>query len=194
MRRSTRSIMCLGALLCLGLAAPVTTAMDGGNATVSFGQWQTDPPLDRFDNLSPRLRNNHQLIPNKVKIKAGGAVNFIIGGFHNPIVYDVGTQPEDIDVNDTIPTTGTPAGVLLINDPTNRIYRGQDPSLQPLLQPSTFPGHDQTEPLIVSTQDRVEVVLFPKPGTYLVICGVRAHFVNDGMFGFVKVRPADDDD
>jgi plastocyanin len=192
MKHSTLSIICLVAILCIGLAAPLAMADDGrrASATVSFGQWQTDPPLDRFDNLSPRNRNNHQLIPHKVKIKAGGAVNFIIGGFHNPIIYDVGTQPEDIDVNDTIPTTGTPAGVPLINDPTNRIYRGQDPSLQPLLQPSTFPGPDQ----IVSTQDRVEVVVFPKPGTYLVICGVRPHFVNDGMFGFVKVRPADDDD
>jgi hypothetical protein len=54
MRRSTRSSMCLG------LAAPVVIAMEGGTATVSFGQWQTGPPeLNRFPNMSPRDRNNH---------------------------------------------------------------------------------------------------------------------------------------
>ena len=184
MRRSTLSIMCLVAMLCLGLAASLAMAGDGplANATVSFGQWQTDPPLDRFPNLSPRDRNNHELIPNEVTIKAGGAVNFIIGGFHHPIVYDNGTQPEDIKtvvgVNTTPSTGPTPSPPAnLINDPTNRIYRGLDPSLQPLDRSGEF------------GQDRVEVVYFPKPGTYLVICGVRGHFVNDGMFGFVTVLP-----
>src|SRR6267378_597896 len=107
MRHSTLSIMYLVAMLCLGLAAPLAMADDGhqASATVSFGQWQTGPAagpppvleLDRFPNLSPRLRNNHQLIPNEVTIKAGGSVNFIIGGFHHPIVYDgEETQPDDI--------------------------------------------------------------------------------------------------
>src|SRR5215510_3251925 len=122
MRRSTLSIMCLVAVLCLGRATPVVMAQDG-NATVSFGQWQTGPApgpppvleLDRFPNLSPRLRNNHQLIPNDVTIKAGGSVNFIIGGFHHPIVYDDGTRPTDIDVNSTITTTGpTPSPAVVL--------------------------------------------------------------------------------
>jgi len=119
------------------------------------------------------------LIPNQVTIKAGGAVNFIIGGFHQPIVYGDGTKSTDINVDDTILTTGqtpTPA-VPLINDATDRIYRGLDPSLQPLDRSGAF------------GQDRVEVVHFSTPGTYLVICGIRGHFVNDRMFGFVKVLP-----
>jgi plastocyanin len=154
--------------------------MRSANATVSFGSWQTEPPLDRFPNQSPRERNEHQLIPHEVTIKAGGAVNFIISGFHQPIAYDDGTQPEDIDVNTTTTTTGpTPSpAVVLIDDATNRIYRGLDPSLQPL---------DRSG--VAFLQDRVEVVYFPKPGTYLVICGVRGHFVNDGMFGVVTVLP-----
>ena len=191
MRRSTLSIMCLVAMLCLGLAAPLAMADDGrqASATVSFGQWQTGPAagpppvleLDRFPNLSPRTRNNHQLIPNEVTIKAGGSVNFIIGGFHQTIVYDDGTQPEDIktvvDVNTTVTRGPNPfPAVVLIDDPTNRIYRGLDPSLQPLDLSGAF------------GQDRVEAVFFPKPGIYLVICGVRGHFVNDGMFGFVHVE------
>ena len=137
------------------------------NANVSFGQWPTDPPLDRFPNLgAPGKPNGHQLIPNEVKIKAGGTVNFIIAGVHLVLVYDDGTQPGAINANLLVPGSVPPG---LIDDPANRIYRGLDPRLFP--------------------QDRVEVVQFSKPGTYLVICGVRPHFVNDQMFGFVKVLP-----
>jgi uncharacterized cupredoxin-like copper-binding protein len=56
----------------------------------------------------------------------------------------------------------------LIADPNRRVYRGLDPSLQPA--------------------DRVEVVHFAEPGTYLVICGVLPHF-QAGMYGFVRVLP-----
>ena len=137
------------------------------NATVSFGAWPAaEPPpggLDRFAGTgAPTLPNVHQLIPHEVKIKAGGSVNFIISGFHNVIVYDDGTQPDDI--NTTLLIDG-----LLINDPNRRIYRGLDPGLPAL-----------------ALQESTEVVQFPKPGTYLVICGVLPHF-NDGMFGFVRV-------
>jgi len=192
MKHSRLSIGCIVALLFVGLVVPLVTADDHrrANATVSFGSWQTDPPLDRFDNLSPIARNHHELIPNEVTIRAGGTVNFIVSGFHEPTVYDDGTQPGDIrtDAAHTILSTGTPNVVPLINDPFRRIYRGQDPSLQPLLQPSTL-GHGP-----VSSQDRVEVVFFPKPGTYLVICSVRPHFVNDHMFGFVRVLPKEQED
>jgi hypothetical protein len=199
MRRSTRSNICLVALLFIGLAAPVAMADQDhqANATVSFGAWQTGPvedtpvlELDRFPNLSPRDRNEHQLIPHRVKIKAGGAVNFIIGGFHQPIVYDDGTKRKDIlpDANPDALTTGpTPSpAVRLIDDPANRIYRGLDPSLQPEDRSGAVPP--------AFLQDRVEVVFFPKPGNYLVICGIRGHFVNDGMFGFVNVLPAKDEE
>ena len=137
------------------------------NATVSFGEWM--PPVDRYPNLSPQAANHHELIPKTVKIKAGGTVNYIIAGLHQVIVYDDGTQPGTINTALIRPTTGVPPGVPLINDPNRRIYAGLDPSLQ--------------------TRDRVEVVHFPDPGTYLVICGVRPHFVNDHMFGFVRVLP-----
>jgi plastocyanin len=177
MRRSTLSIICLVAMLFFGLVAPLAMADDRGpaNATVSFGAWQTDPPLDRFPNFSSGARNQHQLFPQEVTIKAGGAVNFIASGLHQLIVYGAGTQPGDIDVNDLIESTGPqpPDPVELINDETNRIYRGPDPSQYP--------------------RDRVEAVFFPNPGTYLVICGVRDHFVEDGMFGFVTVLPKGED-
>src|SRR6476620_9482370 len=55
------------------------------NATVSFGGWMTDVPIDRFPNADatqfPRTRNHHRLTPEIARIKAGRTVNFIIGGF-----------------------------------------------------------------------------------------------------------------
>jgi len=139
------------------------------SATVSFGQWQTTPPLDRFPSVSDRTRNQHQLTPGEVTIKAGGSVNFIIAGFHHVVVYGDGTQPSDINTALTV-SVSVPPGPPLINDPTNRVYRGLDPSARS------------------GVQDRVEVVHFAERGTYLVICGVLPHFV-DGMVGYVKVLP-----
>jgi hypothetical protein len=182
MKRLRLSILFAMAILAIGITtylvmareshpghASSSPALDGplSNATVSFGEWMT--PVDRFPNASPPAANHHELIPQIATIKAGGTVNFIIAGFHQPTVYADGTQPEDINTALTVPPTGNPAGPPLINDPTNRIYRGLDPSLQP--------------------RDRVEVVHFANPGTYLVICGVFTHFVNDRMFGFVRVLP-----
>jgi len=181
MTRLRLSIFCAVAIFAIGLTTYFATArerhsghasrspaLDGplSNATVSFGEWMT--PVDRFPNVSPATANHHELIPQIATIKAGGTVNFIIAGFHNINVYADGTQPEDINTTMTVPVTQQP-GPPLINDPNNRIYRGLDPSLQP--------------------RDRVEVVHFANPGTYLVICGVFPHFVNDRMYGFVKALP-----
>jgi plastocyanin len=105
------------------------------------------------------------VIPSEVTIKAGGAVNFVISGFHEPVVYAAGTRPGDIDTNLFVP----PPPVALIDDPMNQIYRGLDPRTQ--------------------SQDRVEAVRLDAPGRYLVICAVHPHFVVDGMFGFVQVLP-----
>jgi hypothetical protein len=100
------------------------TQVDGplASATISFGQWQTDPPFDRFPAI------NETLI-----IEA---------------------------------TPGPPPFPGFIDDPNNRIYRGNDPRLLP--------------------QDRVEVITFAEKGTYLVVCAVVPHFA-DRMHGFVKV-------
>jgi len=156
-------------------------------ATVSFGAWASG--INRRPNLGAAagLANNiHALIPNEVKIKAGGTVNFIIAGFHLVVVYDDGTQPGDINTAILVPPTNAPAPPL-INDATNRIYRGIDPTILPLLQgpPQQGPVGPPAQPVL---QDRVEVVHFPNPGTFLVICGVLPHF-NEGMVGYVKVVP-----
>lgn len=160
--------LAIALLVCL-CGSQAWAANPNESATVSFGLWMSSPPLDRFPNSSPtRFRNNHAVVPNIVTIKAGGSVNFIISGLHNIAVYADGTEPEDIDTTAVVNTTGTPDDVPIIDDATNRIYRGLDPTLQPI--------------------DRVEVVEFLTPGTYLVICGIRPHFLG-GMYGYVRVLP-----
>jgi plastocyanin len=151
------------------------TQVDGplSQITVSFGQWRTDfdPPLDRFPIVAPattnRQANNHKLIPYVATIKAGGAVNFLISGTHQILIYDNGTQLADVSSANVVgATAGPPPFPGFVDDPNHRIYRG----LNPLPLP----------------QDRAEAVTFPNKGTYLVVCGVLPHFL-EGMHGFVKV-------
>jgi plastocyanin len=184
MKRLRISILCAVAVLGIGLGTYLVLANDEhahkknvsaasadsgplSNATVSFGSWRT--PLDRFTAVPPPSANNHEVTPQIATIKAGGTVNFIISGLHQVIVYDNGTQPGDIDATQLTPPA--PPLPQLITDANNRIYRGLDP-----------------RPLFPATLDRVEVVNFANPGTYLVICGVLPHF-QVGMYGFVKVLP-----
>lgn len=146
--------------------------LDGplASAVINFGQWRTDPPLDRFANAPPPPPvNSHGVLPSKVKIRAGGSVSFIISGLHQILVYGPGVKPPDINVAAVTPSTGNPAGVPLIDDGNNRVYRGPDPSL-------------------LGTFDRVESVHFATRGRYLVICGVLPHF-QEGMFGYINVLP-----
>jgi plastocyanin len=162
-----------------GLAAPVLAAgqhdhgdtVDGplANIDVSFGQWHTSPPLDRFPNLNPITGNVHKLIPFEAKIKAGGTVNFIISGFHLVTVYGPGTDFDDISTAVLTPIPGAPMGFPpIVDDPVNRVYRG--------LSPFGLP------------QDRVEAVNFANPGRYLAVCTFLPHFL-DKMFGHITVLP-----
>jgi hypothetical protein len=69
------------------------------DATVSFGLWQPDPPLDRFaGNPAMGAGNHHEVIPNVSRInisrKDSGGVNFIISGNHVVAIYDDGTRPD----------------------------------------------------------------------------------------------------
>ena len=149
------------------------------NATVSFGAWPmgtVTEPLDRMGTpFAPIAPNVHALLPQTVTIKEGGSVNFVLAGFHQVLVYAPGTKPEDINTSVLLPIPMAPAVVGLIDDSTNRIFRGLDP--RAVNTPAT--------PNLLF-QDRVEVVGFSTSGTYLVICSVNVHFA-DGMFGWVKV-------
>lgn len=48
------------------------------------------------------------------------------------------------------------------------------------------------QPTPFNGSNRQESVSFSEPGTYLVICNVRQHFL-DGMFAFVEVVPPDEE-
>jgi len=143
-------------------------------ATVGFGAWRTDLSLDRFPNVSVGTANSHAVSPYQATIKAGGSVAFVISGLHQILVYGPDVRPESINAHLTRPSTGTPSGTPLINDPANRVYGGLDPSTQP--------------------RERTEVVNFHAEGKYLVICGVQSHFVDNNMYGWVRVLPADTED
>jgi plastocyanin len=152
-------------------------------ASMSFGAWRTnvDPPTDRHvsPQSSPAI-NWHPVTPHHVTIKAGGTVSFVIAGLHQIAVYDNGIQPSDINAS-----LSAPDAPNLIDDPNGRLYRGLNPI--PLRTPISV----GTPPTIqhVVLRDRVEVLHFANSGTYLVICTVRSHFVNDQMWGWVKVLP-----
>jgi plastocyanin len=176
-----RSLIPVIAIFCLCANAGIAASADvedsrrsagAPSVTISFGQWETDPPLDRLNaNPAGGAGNNHELIPDIVTIEAGGAVNFVISGLHNVQIFDDGTKPDDIRTTVPPPLAGMGGGI--IDDSNKRIYRGWDPN--------PIPNNFQ--------RDRVEAVHFAEPGRYLVICGVVNHFVNDRMYGFVRVLP-----
>jgi plastocyanin len=105
-----------------------------------------------------------------VKIKAGGTVNYIISGLHQVQVYAPGTTVDHLlaasaGAGGTVPLgPGLPP---VLNVAEGRVFRG-------IVNPGT--------------PDRVEVVHFPQPGTYLVVCGILPHLV-EGMYGWVRVLP-----
>jgi hypothetical protein len=194
MKRSILSMIGILTFCGIGLIASSAMAIDGplANATVSFGQWESDPPLDRLlGDPAMGVGNNHEMIPQTATIKEGGSVSFIISGGHVVAVYDDGTQPGDIgsaiEPNCAFPlpasgitvpcspvnAAGAPVAGGILSDSDGRIYRG------------AF--------LNLVRRDGVEAVQFSKPGTYLVICARKNHFtpLTGGfeMFGFVKVLP-----
>jgi hypothetical protein len=93
-----------------------------------------------------------------------------IAGFHQIFVYNPGVEAADINV----PPSGT-----FINDTGNLYFQGILPAGGPPATPAT------TNPS--NAQNRVEPVLFTTPGTYLVICNVRGHFLG-GMYAYVVVE------
>ena len=186
---STRTLSIVGvvAVIFIGLAAPLAMAQPAALLSVplAFGRG--------LNTAQAGNSVNHVILPDEINLKQGGVVHFLVAGFHQPVVYKPGTEPEDIFV---------PAAGLFINDATNRFYQGINPAGGPLNTPATpiVPGDIRS-----NASNRVESVSFPasegvvggmvvspkaEPGVYLVICNVRAHFL-DGMFAFVRVLKHD---
>jgi hypothetical protein len=135
----------LASMVVAGAAAPAMAAQDQGhahdpldgplaNATVSFGQWRFGQ--DRVAvNPPPPPANGHAVLPFTATVKAGGAVNFIIAGLHQIVVYGPGKQPGDVNLDPATflpdPTPGPPPFPPLINDPELRVYRGPATAVPP---------------------------------------------------------------
>ena len=147
---------------------------DGLSVTVAFGFG-----LNTLPAVEPSAPNNH-ILPPDVKVRQGGVVHFLMSGFHMATVYKPGTEPEDI----VVPPSGTFISDPTIVPPSNVFYFGINPQGGPLNTPAT------TNPF--NGSNRQESVSFSEPGTYLVICNVRQHFL-DGMFAFVEVVPPDEE-
>ena len=97
MKRSTWSTMCLVAMLCIGLAAPLVMA-DGGKHRNKHRDKHEDEDkrlsvqaaFGRGLNTAPGNPVNHVILPNQIKVNQGGVVNFIMSGFHQVVVYKPG--------------------------------------------------------------------------------------------------------
>ena len=129
-------------------------------------------------NTIPPLSNpeNHHVIPEAIHVKTGGVVNFVVAGFHQIFVYNPGVRPWDI----VVPQSGT-----FVDDLRNLYYQG--------IVPAGGSGNIPVTTNPSNAQNRVEPVYFSQPGTYLVICNVRGHFLT-GMYAWVVVsdHPGDD--
>jgi plastocyanin len=126
------------------------------SVTVAFGAG--------LNTAQPGNAANHHVVPARIKVKAGGVVNFAVAGFHQIYVYLPGRAAEDIVV---------PGAGLFVNDLTGLYYAGLSPVGA---APEGFSN----------AMNRVESVSFSEPGVYLVICNVRGHFL-DGMYAYVEV-------
>jgi hypothetical protein len=163
-------------------------------AVVSFGQWDADParPFDRHPidtETGRRTRNIHQVLPFEVAVDAGGAVTFLISGVHQILIYAGRTLAEVQAGFEAAPNPVENPKILPPNPPglvqytPDRVYRGLNPfALQYL--PLASPPPDTPNNLVI---DRIESVNFKEPGRYLVVCGVRPHFL-EGMHGYVTVH------
>lgn len=172
MKHSMLAMVCVMTAITPGLTARSEAKNDGNNklsVIVAFGAG--------LNTATPNNPPNHHVLPNVIRVKKGGVVNFAVAGFHQIVVYVPGVKADDIQV---------PAAGTFVNDLDNRYYTGILPAGGP---PPGIPATVNPSNAI----NRMESVSFSEPGTYLVICNIRGHFL-DGMYAYVKVSGDDDDD
>jgi hypothetical protein len=164
MQRSKRlaiaAVLVVGALV---LLAPAVLAGPDMSASVRFGNddvGSSFPPITGHDQSG---NGKFNLIPRTVTIAEGGSVTydiFVRFGVHEPKVYDVGTTPEDIDVQ-----------FPFINETEGLLATGPRVSGSPGTATWTTPAGT-----------------FDEPGRYLVLCNFAPHFAEFGMYGWVNVQ------
>lgn len=168
---------------CLALGASLAQAHDDGDKPLNV-----EAAFGRGLNVPTGTALNHAILPYKIKVKAGGVVDFGVAGFHDIVIFNRGFTLDDLIVagGGVLPSF---APVFVIQpDPTLPVnvpalvdaiyYRGLNPAGGPPATPTT------TNPS--NSSNRSEMVAFLEPGTYLVICNVRPHLLN-GMLAYVKV-------
>lgn len=188
---SQSSILARSVLLaCAALATTPLIAADNpennrlSTARVLFGRG--------LNTAQPGNPVNHVILPNVIRIKAGGVVDFGVAGFHDIIVFKPGVTLDDLVAagGGTLPLT--PPVYVLPPDPAAPLPPGLDSladriyyrGLNPAGGPAATPFVDNPD----NGFNRNEPVAFLEPGNYLVICNIRPHLL-DGMLAVVKVLP-----
>lgn len=186
MSTSKFSIICrdLALAACLVLVALPSSAKgnDGDVANAAFG---------RGLNTGLGSPVNHAILPQHIKVKVGGVVDFSVAGFHDIIIFKPGLDLDDLVAAGSGELPSFPPVFVLPPDPATPLppelafladaiyYRGINPAGGPPATPATI------SPL--NSINRSEPVAFLEKGTYLVICNVRPHLLN-GMYAYVKVN------
>lgn len=175
------------AALLVGFAvAAWPVSADDGHAnhrtTASFGRG--------LNTAQPGNSVNHVVLPREIRIKAGGVVDFAVGGFHDIVIFKPGFTLEQLVHAGGGQYPVTPPVFVIPPDPAAALpsplsfladsiyYRGLNPAGGPLGTAATGSPSNAL--------NRGEPVSFPERGTYLVICNVRPHLL-DGMYAYVKV-------
>jgi hypothetical protein len=171
----TRTSLSLIALFVVALPAAIVQAQSSGNSrlsvTVTFGGGlNTATP--------PGNPANHHVLPKIIEIKDGGVVNFAVAGFHQIVVYQPGIKADDI-VPPVFNPGPPPVNLFMNYNLGTAYYVGINPRNANLVTPAA-------PATVFNGDNRIESVLFSRPGVYLVVCNVTPHFT-DGMYAYVRV-------
>jgi len=181
-------------VLALSLAGSMVNAEDRtpSSITVSFGTGN--------NNAQPGNTPNHHILPQEFRVRISEArkldgtvvvvpatVNFVVSGFHWVWVYRDGVTLEEVAAH--VPAAGTFVNYEVITaGVSNVLAKGIFPGTPP-----AFADIAPANPTLSAAQNRADSIAFSTPGTYLVICNVRGHFI-DGMYAWIKIVDDDDDD
>jgi plastocyanin len=135
------------------------------SVTVAFG--------GGLNTAAPGVSANHHILPNTIEVKAGGVVNFAVAGFHQIVIYNPGTDIDDI----VLPPF--PGNLFVNYQLTTAYYVGLNPDNANAATPNAPLNRFNGE-------NRLESISFAEPGLYLVICNVNPH-LRDRMFAYIKV-------
>lgn len=102
----------MGGVLFVIPTAGVTTA---DSATMVFGNNSVGSGCNFPCEDDASFHAVDKILPGAVSVRSGDTVDFIVAGFHQVAIYDVGTKPKDIEFNGPFP---------FVNDSDSRIAMG----------------------------------------------------------------------